>query len=63
MTEAQKIQCILDRERLTLKEAQKSIEFKSLELYESNQKLLELNAFLEKQIERITRDILVIRKS
>ena len=55
MTDEAVYKRMLERERLARKEAERILELKSRELYESNQKLLQLNASLERQVEDRTR--------
>ncbi len=57
MSELDAIKQILKRERSARKEAERIMEEKSLELFEINQKLVQLNTSLEKEVEERVTDI------
>ena len=57
MSEIDSIKRVLQRERAARKEAERLLEEKSLELYESNQKLKNSNSDLERLVKERTRKI------
>lgn len=57
MTNKKIYERIIERERLARKEAESIMEVKSLELYDTNKRLLTLNADLEKEVSRRTQKI------